>query len=68
MKLEFDLTCPKCKRTMKQRTDDMRPGASQACPGCGSIIKFDGDDGRKVQRALDDVKRSLGNLNIKFRL
>jgi rRNA maturation endonuclease Nob1 len=59
MKLEFDATCPNCKRTFKQRVEDMRPGNSRSCPNCGATIKFTGDDGRKAQQALDDLERTL---------
>jgi hypothetical protein len=69
MKLEADLKCPNCRRSFKQRVEDMRPGKSRTCPGCGTTIAFTGDDGREAQRALDRLQRSLSKtikLNIRL--
>jgi transcription initiation factor IIE alpha subunit len=66
MKLEFDLECPNCKRKMAQKVEAMRPGSSTRCPGCGAEIRFSGDDGRRAQKALDDLTKSLKNLSIKL--
>jgi transcription initiation factor IIE alpha subunit len=66
MKLEFDLECPNCKRKMAQKVEAMRPGASRRCPSCGAEITFSGDDGRKAQKALDDLTKSLKSLSIKL--
>jgi hydrogenase maturation factor HypF (carbamoyltransferase family) len=64
-KLEIEIACPECNREFKQRVEDMRPGKSRKCPGCGVEIKFTGDDGRKAQKALDDLNKSLGKLGFK---
>jgi len=62
LKLEADITCPSCKRKFKQRIEDMRPGNGRPCPGCGVDIRFEGDDGHRAQRALDDLQKSLKKL------
>jgi uncharacterized C2H2 Zn-finger protein len=69
-KLQVDLECPNCHREFKQKVDDMRPGESRRCPHCGTMIKFTGDDGRQVQRAIDDLERTLKNMSktIKIKL
>ena len=68
-KLEMEITCPSCGRKFKQRVEEMRPGKSRTCPGCGTQINFTGDDGRKAQKGLDDLEKSLKKLgNIKFKL
>lgn len=69
MKLEIDLDCPACHRKMKVAADEVRPGNSRRCSGCGETIRFQGDDLGKAQRALDDLERSLKNLgNMKIKL
>ena len=66
-KLEADLACPKCHRKFKQRVDEIVPGRSRRCAGCGLNITFTGDDGRQVQRALDKLEGQLKNLGGRFR-
>lgn len=58
-KLQFELQCPNCHRKFKQKVEDVQPGKSGRCPYCGTMIEFTGDDGRKVQKAVDDLERSL---------
>lgn len=61
--LETDLNCPGCKRAMRIKVKEMVPGTSKRCPfGCGATIKFSGDDGRKLQGALDDLERTFRRL------
>jgi hypothetical protein len=67
MQLEIPIKCPNCGRTLKQQVSGMHPGASRRC-SCGLTIKFAGDDGRKTQKAVDDLKRSLKRLSSNFRL
>lgn len=62
MKLTMDIECPGCKRNVKVRVEEMRPGGRKRC-ACGSVLKFEGDDGRKAQRALDDFEKSLKKLS-----
>lgn len=63
MKLEVEVTCPKCKGKFKQRVEAMRPGASRRCPYCGVTIEFEGDDGRKAQQAMDGLEREIKKLS-----
>lgn len=59
MKLEVDIECPNCKKKLKTRLDNMRPGQKKRCTQCRSEISFTGDDGRKAQRAIDDFEKSI---------
>ncbi len=63
-KLEFDIECPNCHITIRQRVEDMRPGKSKKCSSCGMILKFTGDDGRKIQKSLDDLERTVIDIPI----
>jgi len=68
-KLRAEVPCPNCNRKFKIRVEDMRPGNSRSCPSCGVTINFRGDDGRKTQKALDDLEKTMKKLgNIKFKL
>lgn len=62
MKLEADIKCPKCSRTLKIKVAEMHPGRKKKCL-CGAVIEFSGDDGRKAQRALDDLEKSFKRLS-----
>ena len=59
-KLEVDVPCPGCKIKFKQRLEDMKPGRTRICPGCGKTIEFTGDDASGIQKQLDDVARKFG--------
>lgn len=59
MDLETEIKCPSCGRNLKIKAREMIPGRSQNCPGCGTRVRFSGDDGRKTQKALDDVTKTL---------
>ena len=61
-KLKVDLNCPKCKRHVSIKLEEMIPGKTKHCPGCNSEIVFTGDDGRKVQRELGSFQRKLKGL------
>jgi hypothetical protein len=62
MKLEADIQCPKCRRTLKIKVAEMHPGQQKKC-SCGAVIEFTGDDGREAQRALDDLTKSFKRLS-----
>lgn len=55
--LTADINYPSCKRKVRQ----MVPGRSKRL-SCGCTLQFSGDDGRKVQHALDDLERQLQQL------
>lgn len=59
MKLETEIECPNCKRKIKIKVEEMVPNKSKVCTWCKSTINFTGDDGRKVQKSLDDLEKSL---------
>jgi len=61
-KIEADIPCSKCGRNFRQRIEDMIPGRTRSCPFCSVEIRFTGDDGRKAQRALDDLERTVRRL------
>ncbi len=57
-KLTTNINCPSCKRSLSMRIEDMRPGTRKQCL-CGANIAFTGDDGRNVQKVIDDFEKSL---------
>lgn len=59
MKLEAEVECPGCKRKVKVKLEDVRPGRKKDCPSCSAEISFTGDDGRKAQKAIDDFEKSI---------
>ena len=63
MKLEIDIYCSQCGKRHKQRVEQMRPGNVGHCPSCGIAIEFTGDDGRKTQKAFDDLDKTLKKLS-----
>jgi hypothetical protein len=64
--LTASLTCPNCGRTVTVKIKEVIPGRSKRLQ-CGCTITFAGDDGRKVQRELDNLERELKKLNRKLR-
>ena len=59
MELKWELECPNCKRRLVIAAKEAYPGNKKKCPNCGLEIKFEGDDMRKAQKALDDFMRNL---------
>lgn len=57
--LEVKISCPNCEGIVRIKVKDMVPGRSKPCPHCQVSFKFTGDDGRKAQRALDNLERTL---------
>ena len=68
MDLKAEITCRGCGRPVTILVKEMIPGTSKRCTYCPEVIRFSGDDGRKVQEATDAVKRSLKDLGRKLRL
>ncbi len=62
-KIEVDVPCPNCNREFKQRLEGMSPGKKCKCPFCKAQIEFTGDDLSKVQRAMDDLEKSIKRLS-----
>lgn len=63
--LTAEISCPSCNRKVRIKVRDMVPGRSKRL-SCGCTIQFSGDDGRQVQRALDDLSRQLRRLSKKI--
>ncbi len=59
MKLDVDVTCANCKKKTKTKVEKLVPGKSMICPHCKATIVFSGDDGRKIQKAFDDLKKKF---------
>jgi hypothetical protein len=65
--LTTTIRCPNCNRTLYVKVKEMVPGRTKSCI-CGFVIRFQGDDGRKVQRELDKLERQLKRMNRKIRI
>ena len=68
MDLSTDIECPNCKKKIQIKIKEMVPGRKKSCPKCRTEIKFTGDDGRKAQKALDDLEKSMKNLFLAINL
>ena len=65
--LVAEIECPGCHRKVKIKVKEMIPGTSRHCPYCQATFQFKGDDGRRVQRALDDLGRSIKSMSRQLR-
>ncbi len=63
MELKSEIKCPACGRPLTIKVKDMVPGRKTSCPNCHAPISFTGDDGRKAQRALDDLQNTLRKMS-----
>ena len=66
--LEAKINCPSCHRQVYIKVKEMIPGRYKKCPHCGTMLNFTGDDGRRAQKALDDLERSIKKLNRKLKI
>lgn len=61
--------CPNCKQPITITLRERIPGRRKACPGgCGFTIQFTGDDGRKMQRSIDSLTKTLRNMGVRVRI
>ena len=62
-KFKTSITCPKCKVPFTVAVETMIPGTFINCPNqqCGHKMEFTGDDGRNIQKSLDDFNGLLKN-------
>lgn len=67
MEIEAKPNCVACGKQLTIRAREMVPGTSTKCPHCGAKITFSGDDGRKVQGAVDDLMKTLKRMGAKRR-
>lgn len=59
MKLKISPSCPNCNHKLQIELNQMYQGNYTICPNCEAQINFEGDDGRKTQKAMDDFSKSL---------
>ena len=65
--MNVDIACPKCGKTLQVALAQLGPGHAMNCPGCGTVIHFAGNDGAKVQQAIDQLKGASVKVNVKLR-
>jgi len=61
MNASLVIECGECRRKSKISLSQASPGKIIKC-GCGVEFNLSGDDLRKTQKSLDDLKRSMNNL------
>lgn len=59
--LILPVTCP-CDRKVRINARTAKPGSVVECSGCGAKFQLTGDDPRKLQAAVDDLRKALGRL------
>jgi hypothetical protein len=64
--LYADIECPNCGLRTGIKVEEMVPGRSKDCTHCGAKFEFSGDDGRRAQRALDDLEAEVKGLSREF--
>jgi hypothetical protein len=58
--MQANIRCPKCHYAFSVAFADMSPGKTATCLNCGEQITFAGQDAAKVQQAIDQLTRELG--------
>jgi len=53
---ELPVDCP-CGNPIKIEVRNAAPGSTITCSRCGATIELTGDDMRKAQQTIDDVRR-----------
>ncbi len=67
-KVQVEIACPGCQQKFPMALEDITPGRSQACPSCGTTMKFSGAEGGKLQKALDQLgKKAKVTTTVKIR-
>lgn len=66
--LSVNIQCPGCHRQAPIKVREMIPGGTRDCPNCGAKFRFAGDDGRKIQKALDDLEKEVKRLSTTINL
>lgn len=61
--LYADIECPNCGQRARIEVREMVPGRSKDCPHCEAVFEFSGEDGRRAQRALDELEGQLKRLS-----
>ena len=63
--MEANITCPHCHKVFSVPLRQIRPGNARVCPNCSATVKFAGQDAAKVQEAVDQLTRQVGNASVK---
>jgi len=63
--LTADIPCPRCHKKLAVPLAEIGPGKSRSCPNCGEIMKFAGQDPRKIMKALDQLASQAGSASVK---
>ena len=63
--MEVKIPCSICHKSFSMRSEEISPGKAHACPHCGATIRFEGQDLRKVQQSIDELKKELGDAQVK---
>jgi len=67
-KVQVEVPCPGCQQKFPMALEDIAPGRSQACPSCGTTMKFSGAEGGKLQKVLDQLgKKAKVTTTVKIR-
>jgi len=63
--MEIKIPCPICHKSFSVRSEEISPGKTTACPNCGKMITFAGQDLQKVQQAIDKLTKDVGTATVK---
>ena len=68
--LGVDIPCPLCKHQFKVTLGQIQRGETVVCPKCRKSIKLkpEGDDLKKIEKSIKDLKDSIKDINIKFKI
>ncbi|MBA7505611.1 hypothetical protein ES706_04287 [subsurface metagenome] len=68
--MRVDIPCPLCKHQFKVTLGQIQRGETVVCPKCHKSIKLkpEGDDLRKIEKSIKDLKDSIKDINIKFKI
>lgn len=68
LKAQVLIPCPACGSSLKVTLADVQRGRVVRCPRGHEVhLKEDGDNIRRVDRSIDDFKRSIERLNRRLR-
>jgi len=66
--MEVKIPCQICHKSFTVQSEEIHPHNSHACPHCGAVIKFEGQDLSKVQQSIDELKKELGDASVKVNI
>lgn len=56
--LPLEFQCPECRRKHSLKMRNVHPGKVIRC-SCGAELRFQGDDPRRAQAAMDDLVKTI---------